>query len=112
MSCSTASNLGDIGVVTDTKDEINSSLLLRRYVLDHIPPDTTVRNDERLVIERHDGRVNQAHVINLTEYALCLDDITDIKRSIEKNHHAGSEVRQCVLQSKTNDETGNTKTGE
>ena len=80
--------------VRDPERHVHATFLLVRDVLDHIAPDAPVRDDEGLVVNRQNGRRNEAHVRNAAEHAGCLDHVTHVVRANSEDHHAGREVSE------------------
>ena len=83
--------------IGDAENKINATLPLSRDILDDPGPDQVVGQDNRLVVKSQEGRIYQAHLINLAENAARLDRVSDVKRPIEEDHHSGREIRQSIL---------------
>ncbi len=100
-------NLLDIIRIGNTNREIHSPGALGGYIRDDGRPDHIIRHDHALIVERHESRIDQAHVTDFATDASCFNDISDIKWPIHQDHKSGREIGERVLQCKADDESDN-----
>jgi uncharacterized Ntn-hydrolase superfamily protein len=99
----------DVVVVRDAHHHVDAAGFVAIEVLDRRPVDLPIGDGDSDVVGALEGRREDANLFDRARRSSDIDEVSQIERSEEEQHHTGGEVGKRALQRKTDGEAGGTE---